>query len=73
LQVRVDDLASKGIDSEVVKNLHEAPLVGNDSVHDGVSYPAGELADIADLIAEAVQLAFVQPAERLAKSGGSVA
>jgi hypothetical protein len=66
LQVRVDDLATKGLDSEVVKDMHEARLVGNDSVHDGLAYSAEELADIADLIEEAVHLAFVQPAERQA-------
>lgn len=66
LQVRVDDLASKGLDREVVSDMHEARVVGNDSVHDGLIYSADELADIADLIAEAVQLAFVQPAERQA-------
>jgi hypothetical protein len=66
LQARVDDLASKGIDGEVVLDMHEARLVGNDSVHDGLIYSADELADIADLIAEAVQLAFVQPAEKQA-------
>jgi hypothetical protein len=30
-----------------------------------LSYSSDELADIANLIEEAVQLAFVQPAERL--------
>ena len=64
LQDRVDELAKKGIDGDVVSDMHEARLVGNDSLHDGLSYSREELADIADLIAEAVHLAFVQPAER---------
>jgi hypothetical protein len=63
---RVDDLATKDIDRAVVSDMHEARLVGNDSLHDGLSYSRDELADIADLIAEAVQLAFVQPVERQA-------
>jgi hypothetical protein len=66
LRERVDDLATKGIDDDVVSDMHEARLVGNDSLHDGLSYSEDELADIADLIADAVQLAFVQPAERQA-------
>jgi hypothetical protein len=64
LRERVDDLATKDIDDDVVSDMHEARLVGNDSLHDGLSYSEDELADIADLIADAVQLAFVQPAER---------
>jgi len=64
LQDRVDELAKKGIDGDVVSDMHEARLVGNDSLHDGLSYSREELADVADLIAEAVHLAFVQPAER---------
>jgi hypothetical protein len=66
LRDRVDDLERKGIDREVVSDMHEARLLGNDSLHDGLSYSGDELADIANLIAEAVQLAFVQPAERQA-------
>jgi hypothetical protein len=66
LRDRVDDLATKGIDSDIVADMHEARLVGNDSMHDGLTYSAEELADVADLIADAVKLAFVQPAERQA-------
>jgi hypothetical protein len=44
--------------------MHEARLVGNDSLHDGLVYSPDELADIAELIAAAVKLAFVQPAEK---------
>jgi hypothetical protein len=63
---RVNDLEAKGVDRDIVDDLHEARLVGNDSVHDGLIYAADELADVADLIADAVRLAFVQPAEKKA-------
>jgi Domain of unknown function (DUF4145) len=63
---RVEDLATRGVDGDIVADLHEARLVGNDSLHDGLIYSPDELADVADLIADAVKLAFVQPAERQA-------
>jgi hypothetical protein len=66
LRDRVDDLATKGVDADIVADLHEARLVGNDSLHDGLVYSADELADVAELIADAVKLAFIQPAEKQA-------
>jgi hypothetical protein len=66
LRDRVDDLATKGVDRDIVEDLHEARLVGNDSLHDGTIYDADELADVAELIADAVRLALVLPAEKQA-------
>ena len=61
---RVNDLEAKGVDPDIVTDMHAARLVGNDSLHDGLVYSPDELADIAELIAAAVKLAFVQPAEK---------
>jgi hypothetical protein len=66
LRDRVNDLEEKGVDPDIVEDLHEARLVGNDSLHDGLIYAADELADVAELIAHAVQLAFVHPADKRA-------
>ena len=66
LQERLGRLAAKGVAEDIVGDLHEARLVGNDSVHDGLAYAADELADVAELIAEAAHVLFVQPAERAA-------
>ncbi|MGY5070461.1 hypothetical protein [Streptomyces sp. WY228] len=40
--------------------------MGNWSPHDGLSFSAGEVADVALLIEEAVMVVYVQPQERAA-------
>jgi len=64
LYERIEDLKSKGLSAELVDDLHEARLLGNDSIHDGLEYSAEEVGDVAELIEEATVLLYVQPAER---------
>ncbi|MER6433226.1 DUF4145 domain-containing protein [Streptomyces sp900105245] len=64
LQGKIQELAAKGLPDEVITALEETRVVGNDSVHQGVEYSADELADIAELVAEATVLLYVQPAQR---------
>jgi hypothetical protein len=64
LYKRLEALKEKAIDDQVVADLHEARLLGNFSLHDGVEFSAEEIADVADLIVEATTSLYVQPAER---------
>lgn len=64
LHGKIQELAAKGLPADVITALDETRIVGNDSVHHGVGYSAEELADIAELVAEAAVLLYVQPAQR---------
>ncbi|GAB2454338.1 DUF4145 domain-containing protein [Streptomyces incanus] len=61
---KITDLESRGLPADVIDALHEARMVGNDSLHDGLEYAANELADIAKLVTEVTVILYVQPAER---------
>ncbi|MFC8419390.1 DUF4145 domain-containing protein [Streptomyces anthocyanicus] len=63
---KINDLVNRGVTREIVDDLHEARLLGNWSLHDGLAFSAEEVADVADLIAEAVHILYVQPEERRA-------
>lgn len=56
-----DDL-SEGL----ADDFHEARMLGNDSIHDGLAYSQDEVADVATLIEEAVVTLYLQPEERRA-------
>lgn len=63
---KINDLVNRGVTHEIVEDLHEARLLGNWSLHDGLEFSAEEVADVAGLIAEAVHILYVQPEERRA-------
>ncbi|MEU9305933.1 DUF4145 domain-containing protein [Streptomyces sp. NPDC048269] len=64
LAQRILALSGVGVPQDVVDAFHEARFVGNDSAHDALAYSAEEIADIAELILEAVLVLYVQPAQR---------
>lgn len=64
LYQRIEALAGLGLDAGVVRDMHEARLLGNDAIHDGLVYSSDEIADVAELIEEAFFVLFVQPAQR---------
>ncbi|WP_158778951.1 DUF4145 domain-containing protein [Streptomyces cellulosae] len=64
LHAMIGDLARLNVPQSVIDGFHEARMLGNDSVHDGLEYAPDEIADIAGLIEEAVLILYVQPAER---------
>lgn len=64
LHGKIQELAAKGLPADVITALDETRIVGNDSVHHGVEYSAEELADIAELVAEATVILYAQPAQR---------
>lgn len=61
---KIEDLKIKGLDDGLVDDLHEARMLGNDSIHAGIVYSAEEVADVAALIEEASVTLYVQPAEK---------
>ncbi|MFF3345671.1 DUF4145 domain-containing protein [Streptomyces sp. NPDC002779] len=64
LYERITGLKNLGATEEIVDAFHEARFVGNDSAHDALAYSVEEIADIAELIDEAVLVLYVQPAQR---------
>lgn len=66
LKTRINNLTTKDIDKTIIDDLHEARILGNWSLHEGLMFSASEVGDVAALIEEAVQVLYVQPAERLA-------
>ncbi|MHB8665518.1 MAG: DUF4145 domain-containing protein [Acidimicrobiales bacterium] len=63
---QIEDLAKRGVQREVVDDLHEARLLGNWTLHEGIQFSADEVADVAELIAEAAHVLYVEPAQRVA-------
>lgn len=68
LKEEIDDLATKvpALSADVIRDLHDARLTGNWSLHDGVEFSAEEVEDVALLIEQAVQVIYVEPARRQA-------
>ncbi|HEY9326997.1 MAG TPA: DUF4145 domain-containing protein [Streptomyces sp.] len=64
LHGKIRELVAKNLPGDIITALDETRVVGNDSVHQGVAYSVEELADIAELVAEATVLLYVQPAQR---------
>lgn len=63
---KIDDLKTKGVADEIVEDLHQARMLGNWSLHDGLEFSSEEVADVADLIYEALFQIYVQPGQRAA-------
>ncbi|MGW4817221.1 DUF4145 domain-containing protein [Kitasatospora cineracea] len=61
---RIQELKNGGLPQSTVDALHEARIVGNESIHYALEFSAEEIADIAALIAEVCLVLYVQPAER---------
>lgn len=69
---RVTDLGTQ-LPPELVQALHDARVVGNDSLHDGLQYAPEEVADIAELIIETTLVLYVHPAQRKKMSAARAA
>lgn len=54
------------LSDELVEDLHEARMLGNDSIHAGITYSQEEVEDVAKLIEEAVLVLYVQPEQKRA-------
>jgi len=64
LRARIENLSKYGVDKEVISDLHEARLLGNWTLHEGIEFTADEVADVAELIAEATYVIYAEPARR---------
>ena len=64
LHAKIDSLAPR-VDEEMLRDLHESRVVGNDSIHVGVQYAAEEIADVAELLQEAAVVLYKQPAQKV--------
>ncbi|WP_395157023.1 DUF4145 domain-containing protein [Ilumatobacter sp.] len=61
---RIEDLQSQDVEEGIVTDLHEAGLLGNYSIHEGLTFSAEEVDDVAELIIEAVHALYVELARR---------
>lgn len=50
------------LDEDLIVDLHEARMLGNDSVHDGLTYSPEEVANIAEM----AQTLYIEPAKKAA-------
>jgi hypothetical protein len=64
LEPRIETLRDKDVDDDLIEALHEARLMGNWSLHDGIEFSKDEVADVANLIIDAVEEVYVMPARR---------
>ncbi|WP_246127321.1 DUF4145 domain-containing protein [Embleya hyalina] len=65
LFAKIKDLGTRGvIAQDLADAFDEARYLGNDSLHDGLAYAPDEVADVAELIQEATEVLYVQPADR---------
>ena len=65
LYKKIDSLQGK-LEAEVIEDLHQSRIVGNESIHYGLTFSADEVGDIAELIYEACHVLYAIPAERQA-------
>lgn len=63
LEDRIDALG-KELDADLIQDLHEARILGNWSLHQGLAFSAEEVADVAELISQAVDQIYVEPRRR---------
>jgi hypothetical protein len=66
LKERIAALEDIGVDADTVRDLHEARLTGNWSMHEGTDFSAEEIDDVAELIAAACYELYEEPAKRAA-------
>ncbi|MGW5132358.1 DUF4145 domain-containing protein [Streptomyces sp. NPDC004135] len=66
LKAKIANLKDFGLASDLIDDLDEARLLGNWSLHQGVTFSSDEVSDVAALIEEALFEVYVQPAQRQA-------
>lgn len=65
LYEQIESLKGK-LDAEVIADLDQSRIVGNDSIHHGVTFSSEEVEDLAEVIYEACHVLYAAPAERQA-------
>ncbi len=66
LRAKINGLAASGVDADLIAALHDTRLTGNWTLHDGVAFAPDEVSDLVQLVDDAVQILYVQPAKRAA-------
>jgi hypothetical protein len=61
---KIEGLKKLGVEDDIVNDLHEALILGNWSLHDGLEFAPAEIEDVAALISDAVHQLYVEPAQR---------
>ena len=64
LKTKIEKLGELGVEDDVINFLHEARVLGNWSLHDGIEFSQDEIGDVAQLITDAVEQIYVMPAHR---------
>jgi hypothetical protein len=73
LREKITDLGSKmSLEPDLVDGLHDTRLTGNWSVHDGVAFSDDEISDLSELVKDAVEILYVQPAKRKAMAAARI-
>ncbi|MET7335855.1 DUF4145 domain-containing protein [Nonomuraea sp. NPDC005650] len=62
---KIEELRGQ-LDDDLIVDLHETRMLGNDGVHDGLAYSPEEVADVAELIVEMTEALYVAPAKKAA-------
>ncbi|WP_179282278.1 DUF4145 domain-containing protein [Streptosporangium subroseum] len=65
LYEKIEELRGQ-LDEDLIVDLHETRMLGNDSVHDGLTYSPEEVANVAELIVEMTQTLYIEPAKKTA-------
>ena len=60
------------LEPDLVDGLHDTRLTGNWSVHDGVAFSDDEISDLSELVKDAVEILYVQPAKRKAMAAARI-
>lgn len=64
LEAKIEKLRELGVESDVVRFLHEARILGNWSLHDGIEFSEEEVDGVAHLIEDAIEQIYVTPSRR---------
>lgn len=61
LFAKINDLGGLGVPPDLVEDLHEARVLGDYSVHEGVAFSREEVEDVAALLYEAMEDLYTTP------------
>jgi hypothetical protein len=61
LYAQINDLSRFDVPDDLIDDLHEARILGNDSIHDGIRFSIAEVDDVAALLHEAMEDIYTIP------------
>ncbi|MCV7586334.1 DUF4145 domain-containing protein [Micrococcus luteus] len=60
---QIDSLQGR-LEEDLLEDLHESRVIGNESVHHGVTFETEEIGDLASALQEACRVLYEVPAQR---------